>query len=167
MALKDRFSFRGGFGNGHSADPGPDISQQHHASRGTTTLRTPRMPRPSEFHLGVPDDYRVYNVTDDYSAGDSPPHDSELEWLAEGEPEDVEMSIVPTVTINPPRPRTLEAGYNEETGVLRIRFRDGAVYDYDNVDLETWQGLQAERASTGKWMARNGLGHLGSGTRVE
>lgn len=167
MALKDRLSYRGRFGNGTQAGPGRDVAQEHHASRGTTVLREASSPRPSEFHFGVSDGYRVYNVTDDYSAGDRPASDSELEWFAEGEPsDDVDMSIAPTVTINPPRPRTLEAGYNEDTGILRIRFREGAVYDYE-VDPETWESLQAERVSTGKWMFRNGLGGLGSGTRIE
>lgn len=122
------------------------------------------------FYAARADAYRVYNLTGDYSAGDRPALDSSLEWYAEHldeESDDIAFSISPTVTSMPPRPRTLEAGYDEDTGTLRIRFREGAVYDYTDVSPQTWEDLQRERASTGKWMARNGLGGLGSGTRVE
>jgi hypothetical protein len=39
----------------------------------------------------------------------------------------------PTPSINPPRPRTLAAGYDKDTQVLRVRFRDGVGYEYYDV----------------------------------
>ena len=39
----------------------------------------------------------------------------------------------PTPSINPSRPRTLAAGYDKETRVLRIRFREGQGYAYADV----------------------------------
>jgi hypothetical protein len=35
----------------------------------------------------------------------------------------------PTPSINPPRPRTLAAGYDRESRTLRVRFRAGAGYE--------------------------------------
>lgn len=48
----------------------------------------------------------------------------------------------PTPSINPPRPRTLAAGYDAETGVMRVRFRDGPVYGYANVTPNEWRNFK-------------------------
>jgi len=52
----------------------------------------------------------------------------------------------PTPTINPGRPRTLAAGYDENSMALRVKFRDGAVYVYNNVPPSVWYRFQ--RASS-------------------
>ena len=44
----------------------------------------------------------------------------------------------PTPTINPGRPRTLAAGYDERSQTLRIKFREGAYYTYFNVPPSVW-----------------------------
>lgn len=44
----------------------------------------------------------------------------------------------PTSTINPGRPRTLAAGYDERSQALRIKFRDGEYYTYYNVPPSVW-----------------------------
>lgn len=48
----------------------------------------------------------------------------------------------PTPTINPGRPRTLAAGYDERSQSLRIKFRDGEYYTYYNVPPSVWWQFQ-------------------------
>lgn len=48
----------------------------------------------------------------------------------------------PTPSINPPRPRTQAAGYSRETQTLRVKFRDGAVYEYYDVPPNVWRNFQ-------------------------
>lgn len=48
----------------------------------------------------------------------------------------------PTPSINPPRPRTLGMGYSRDTQTLRIKFRDGAVYEYYDVPSNVWRNAQ-------------------------
>lgn len=52
------------------------------------------------------------------------------------------LSYQPTPTINPGRPRTLAAGYDERSQSLRIKFRDGAYYTYYNVPPSVWYKFQ-------------------------
>lgn len=48
----------------------------------------------------------------------------------------------PTPTINPGRPRTLAAGYDERSMTLRIKFRDGEIYSYYQVPPSIWYKFQ-------------------------
>jgi hypothetical protein len=48
----------------------------------------------------------------------------------------------PTPSINPPRPRTLAAGYDSKTQTLRIRFRDGVGYEYYGVPPQVWRNFK-------------------------
>lgn len=48
----------------------------------------------------------------------------------------------PTPSINPPRPRTLAAGYSRDTQTLRVKFREGAVYEYYDVPPNVWRNFQ-------------------------
>lgn len=48
----------------------------------------------------------------------------------------------PTPTINPGRPRTLAAGYDERTMTLRVKFREGEIYEYYNVPPSVWYKFQ-------------------------
>jgi hypothetical protein len=48
----------------------------------------------------------------------------------------------PTPTINPGRPRTLAAGYDDRTQTLRIKFRDGDIYEYFQVPPSVWWKFQ-------------------------
>lgn len=48
----------------------------------------------------------------------------------------------PTPTINPGRPRTLAAGYDEKSMTLRIKFRDGEIYTYYRVPPSVWWKFQ-------------------------
>jgi hypothetical protein len=59
----------------------------------------------------------------------------------------------PTPSINPPRPRTVAAGYSREERVLRIRFRDGAVYGYADVSPREWNNFKRVK-SPGRFINR-------------
>jgi hypothetical protein len=48
----------------------------------------------------------------------------------------------PTPSINPPRPRTLAAGYDRDSQTLRVRFRNGEVYGYYNVPPNVWRNFK-------------------------
>jgi hypothetical protein len=48
----------------------------------------------------------------------------------------------PTPTIDPGRPRTLAAGYDERSQALRIKFRNGEYYTYYNVPPSVWWQFQ-------------------------
>lgn len=48
----------------------------------------------------------------------------------------------PTPSINPPRPRTLAAGYDKDSKVMRVRFRDGTVYGYADVTPTEWRNFK-------------------------
>lgn len=75
--------------------------------------------------------------------------------LASGLP-DIPLNFQ-TRTINPPRPRTVAAGYDAQSQTLRLKFRPGAsaqspggaVYDYFGVTPKEWMAVQ-HTISTGK-----------------
>lgn len=75
--------------------------------------------------------------------------------LAGGTP-DIPLTFQ-TRTINPPRPRTVAAGYDPATQTLRIKFRPGAsmqspggaVYDYYDVTPKEWDAVE-RTISTGR-----------------
>jgi hypothetical protein len=48
----------------------------------------------------------------------------------------------PTPSIDPPRPRTVAAGYSRDTQTLRVKFREGAVYEYYDVPPNVWRNFQ-------------------------
>jgi len=54
------------------------------------------------------------------------------------------MSIVPTSTTNPKRPRTVAAGYDDHREVLTVVFRDGTFYNYYQVSPEEWDAFKAQ-----------------------
>lgn len=69
--------------------------------------------------------------------------------------------VSPTKTINPPRPRTLEAGWQRITdenhpaypGILRVRFRDGTPWEYYGVPASVWQRFKRVQ-SPGRFINR-------------
>lgn len=64
-----------------------------------------------------------------------------LEAFKDGD-ETLLLPYQPTPSINPPRPRTLAAGYDPRTQTLRIKFRDGAVYEYHDVPPRVWRNFK-------------------------
>ena len=53
------------------------------------------------------------------------------------------ISIVPTSTTNPQRPRTVAAGYDDRRQVLTVVFRDGTFYNYYDVTDDEWTQFKA------------------------
>lgn len=62
------------------------------------------------------------------------------------------ISVVGTSSINPERPRTVAAGYDEDRKVLTVVFRDGTFYNYYTVEPQTWDRFKAEW-SKGRFIA--------------
>lgn len=62
------------------------------------------------------------------------------------------ISVVPTSTINPDRPRTVAAGYDEGRQVITVVFRDGTFYNYYECDRNTWDAFKAYQ-SKGRFIA--------------
>lgn len=77
---------------------------------------------------------RAERLTDSYLA-------TEIEMALNGEDEAL-LPYQPTPTINPGRPRTLAAGYDERSQSLRIKFRNGEYYTYYNVPPSVWWQFQ-------------------------
>lgn len=73
-------------------------------------------------------------LTDPYLA-------TEIEMALNGDDEPL-LGYQPTPTINPGRPRTLAAGYDERSQSLRIKFRNGTYYTYYNVPPSVWYRFQ-------------------------
>ena len=62
------------------------------------------------------------------------------------------ISLVPTSTTNPERPRTVAAGYDESRSVLTAVFRDGTFYNYYGVDRGVWDAFKIA-PSKGRFIA--------------
>lgn len=94
--------------------------------------------------------YRLPQTTDSEAEAES----------AEGVP-DIPFTVYPTPTINPPRPRTIAAGYDRDRQILRLHFRPGAssaspggaVYDYFDVTEPEWLEIRKRVIeSTGRYL---------------
>ena len=57
-----------------------------------------------------------------------------------------DITLVPTSTTNPQRPRTVAAGYDEDEMKLTVVFRDGTFYNYYEVDKNEWAAFKANRS---------------------
>jgi hypothetical protein len=56
------------------------------------------------------------------------------------------LTLVPTSTTNPERPRTVAAGYDPEEEKLTVMFRDGSLYNYYEVTKTEWATFKANRS---------------------
>jgi len=57
-----------------------------------------------------------------------------------------DLTVIPTSTTNPQRPRTVAAGYDEDEEKLTVVFRDGTFYNYYEVDANEWKAFKANRS---------------------
>ena len=57
-----------------------------------------------------------------------------------------DLTVVPTSTTNPDRPRTVAAGYDADEEKLTVVFRDGTFYNYYEVDENEWAAFKANRS---------------------
>jgi hypothetical protein len=62
-----------------------------------------------------------------------------------------DITLAPTATTNPVRPRTVAAGYDGNRKVLTVVFRDGTFYNYYGVDGGQWSNFVRAR-SKGKFI---------------
>lgn len=79
--------------------------------------------------------------------------DNPANWQIPGfQPDEMEdtspadITVVPTSTTNPDRPRTVAAGYDEEDEKLTVIFRDGTFYNYYEVTGGEWAAFKANRS---------------------
>ena len=61
------------------------------------------------------------------------------------------LTVVPTSTSNPDRPRTVAAGYDAEEEKITVVFRDGTFYNYYEVTPTQWTAFKA-RVSKGQYI---------------
>ncbi len=66
----------------------------------------------------------------------------------------VRMETAPTSA--PERPRAKTIGYNPNTNTLYVVFRDNTWWEYRNVPVSMWVGIQ-NSSSTGKYLRKSGL----------
>lgn len=64
------------------------------------------------------------------------------------------LSIIPTTTSNPNRPRTLAAGYDVGRKTLTVLFRDGVLFNYYDVEVDQWRAFK-NTFSKGVWIRNN------------
>lgn len=107
--------------------------------------RNPRAPGPNDVPLpGMPEPKRVApkarvsRAVQNRTAFDL----EQAVELAENGDDSMLLPYQPTPSINPPRPRTLAAGYDKSTETLRVRFRDGAIYEYYDVPERVWRNFK-------------------------
>jgi len=67
-----------------------------------------------------------------------------------------DLQLKATSTMNPERPRTIRAGYNHETEVLTVVFRDGTWWNYYDVPVDMWERFK-EAPSKGIYLRESGL----------
>lgn len=169
VALRDRFSFKGRMVERIPVRP----PQEHHASRGTTQGEDHVFHTPQQWYYSKANQYRdvsVYDSGDNDSTAADRPSAGDF-WGDSDTLEDVDISDTknPTGTSNPPRPRTLQAGYDTGKSILRVTFRDGAVYDYHDVTPDDWATVSgfSDDESTGRWMNRRfNMNPGGDGIRI-
>ncbi len=61
------------------------------------------------------------------------------------------ITVRPTSTTNPRRPRTVAAGYDRDRETLTVVFRDGTFYNYYNVSYQMWYAFKSAK-SKGKYI---------------
>jgi KTSC domain len=61
------------------------------------------------------------------------------------------LTVVPTSTTNPERPRTVAAGYDEDEEKITVVFRDGTFYNYYEVSPSEWAAFKS-RVSKGQYI---------------
>lgn len=52
------------------------------------------------------------------------------------------LSVVPTSTTNPQRPRTLAAGYDHHRKTITVVFRDGTLWNYYGCSMSVWTAFK-------------------------
>jgi hypothetical protein len=77
----------------------------------------------------------------------------DFERLAQTGDDSALLPYTPTPSTNPPRPRTMAAGYDSQAQVVTVKFREGAVYQYYGVPQNVWRNFRRVK-SPGKFINR-------------
>jgi hypothetical protein len=72
------------------------------------------------------------------------------------------LTVIPTTTSNPDRPRTLAAGYDYPHRTMTVLFRDGVLFNFYAVDMREWQSFKSA-FSKGVWLEANKPSRMGGG----
>ena len=115
----------------------------------------PAVPRTWWEKQGYNRDHAVHKGTEYYSR--NTPADDFAGQVLEDKGDDmrggdVRITVAPTKTSDPGRPRTRAMGYDHQTDTLRVVFREGAVYDYFDVTTAEWNRMRKRSASPGKFI---------------
>lgn len=121
--------------------------------------RRPSIPSAEElFSVQQPGSSSPYEdvVLGGNSGVDLNPFDVLADTLEEGRARraDVQRTVSPAPTSNPPRPRALEYTYDPARAVLTVTYRDGGTYEYSDVPRRTFYNMTRVK-STGKFINRN------------
>lgn len=136
----------------------------HARVRGQSDAVRRGVPKPTG--LGTAMDWASGETAHEEAEGTESPFIAEAIRRARGGDDSMLLPYQPTPSINPPRPRTLAAGYDAETRTMRVRFRDGAGYEYYDVSPQTWQNFKRVR-SPGRAINRYFPRGSGNYTRAE
>jgi hypothetical protein len=98
-------------------------------------VKNPVVQEPNQFYVPK----NIYEVDEEFFGQESPNAPAEL-------------TDVPTSTTNVKKPRTVAAGYDEIRKVLTVVFRDGTIWNYDNVTPGQWQNFQASISKGKPWI---------------
>lgn len=88
-------------------------------------------------------DTTIYQVNGQSQFGESVTSVRQARSKGAGSRDPAPITVIPTSTTNPDRPRTIAAGYDADRQVLTIVFRDGTYYNYYTVDVNTWEKFKA------------------------
>jgi hypothetical protein len=149
-----------------------DLTSAAKRARQDETARTGQLPEgpeiPGRFLPGVPvNGVRLYPDSDQevQLPYDRPPdEENNNEYLAAyyrgvETYEPATISLAPTQTSNPDRPRTVAAGYDYTRKVLTLVFRDDTYYNYYDVVASDWRDF-IKAPSKGQWLLNSGVeGH--------
>lgn len=98
----------------------------------------------------VQDPMKFYSPSNLYYYGDE--FDDDELFGGESPNAPAELTDIPTSTTNVSRPRTVAAGYDSSRMILTVVFRDGTVWNYDNVTAGEWQNFQASISKGRPWI---------------
>ena len=94
---------------------------------------------------------QTVDLGDDY-LGDDYLEDDDFDFDEISPQAPADLTDVPTSTTNVSRPRTVAAGYDEQRNVLTVVFRDGTIWNYDNVTKGEWLNFQASISKGRPWI---------------
>ena len=101
---------------------------------------------------GMPTNLSYQRQWEDVTEGeDNPTIPGSLGAQLDEDDTPAQLTVVPTSTTNPDRPRTVAAGYDEDEEKITVVFRDGTFYNYYEVSPSEWAAFKS-RVSKGQYI---------------